>query len=253
MRALFVLAMLGALSIAEVALADEPRWQRPTTAPSERAIREARSLFVAGTAAVEAGRWADAVEKFERSYELSGVAAALYNAATALRALGRHHDARDAFDVLLRVHGGDLEDEMKRSAQTLREEEAARVAVLELGGLPPPGELTVRLDGTLATDEGGRPLAIETDAGTHTLRVELPQHEAFLWDGRLRDGEHMALRVQLRRIVLDDRSDDSNFFESPIFWGIAGGVLVVGAVIVGLLLYDAQQLDPLSPNVVELP
>src|SRR5690242_12194888 len=145
----------------------------PSGEPNPASIEEARARFSAGNKAVQAGRWADALGDFERAYTLSGVPAALFNVATTLRALGRHVEARDAFDQLLASHPKqDPADREK--ARALREEEQARIAKLTLDDLPATGAATITLDGQRVTDDGARPLVIEVDPGPHELRVERP-------------------------------------------------------------------------------
>lgn len=222
---------------------------RPSGEPTQAALQQARALFLTGSSAVEAGRWADALESFERSYELSGVSAALYNAATALRSLGRHRDARDAFLQLLSAHP-DLDANMRREAEARRAEEAARVAVLSLAGLPTDGELSVRFDNVAVPDDGARPLEIEADAGPHALRVDLPRHRPWLWEGRLRDGQYSTLDVRLELAPVE--VETQSVFESPVFWIITGAVVLAGAAVATYFIWDGAQLDPGSPNVVDL-
>src|SRR5262249_33702379 len=126
---------LSALLTASTAVAAPHRIPGPTSKPSDASIEEARARFSAGNRAVDAGRWADALADFERAYALSGVPAALFNAATTLRALGRHVEARDAFDQLLDAHP-DLDPTERDRARAMRSEEQARVATLSLVGLP---------------------------------------------------------------------------------------------------------------------
>src|SRR5688500_19004116 len=64
-------------------------------------VDQEREHYVRGLEAARREAWSDAVVHFRLSYELSGTSASLYNLAVALRALGRHRDARDAFDRLL--------------------------------------------------------------------------------------------------------------------------------------------------------
>src|SRR3972149_6272050 len=109
-------AALGLVLVASTAEAQRRySLDRPRGEPTPAALQEARSLFLSGSSAVEAGRRAGALQSFERAYELAGVSAALYNAATALRSLGRHRDARDAFLQLLSAHG-DLDANLRREA-----------------------------------------------------------------------------------------------------------------------------------------
>ncbi len=241
---------LGLLLVASTAAAQRHySLERPRGEPAGAALQEARSLFLSGSAAVEAGRWADALQSFERSYELSGVSAALYNAATALRSLGRHRDARDAFVQLLSAHS-DLDANMRREAEARRTEEAARVAVLSLAGLPSDGRLQVQFDNAALTDTGERPLDIEADAGRHALRVEVPRYRPWQWEGRLTDGQYTTLNVHLELAPVEVETE--SVFSSPVFWIITGVVVLGAAAATTYFIWDGAQLDPSSNNVVDL-
>lgn len=77
---------------------------------------EARSLFEAGRTAFDAGRYADALEYFERSHELSGRSALLYNIGSAADRLRRDEEALRAFERYLQ----ELPDAPNRSAVQAR-------------------------------------------------------------------------------------------------------------------------------------
>ena len=223
----------------------------------EADLEEARARFVAGQAAVESGRWADAVDDFRRAYELSEVPAALYNVGFALRALGRHREARDVFDRLLTRHP-DMDATLREEAQRYRREAAARVVALELIGLEPGVPHAIRFDGRPVADQGQRPVSIEGDPGTHALTVRRDGYEAFVWEGALRDGERREIAVELLPLGSGgggasgtDGDDGGSIFTSPVFWVVVGALLVGGGVAAYLILQDGG-LEPNSDRVVEL-
>lgn len=222
-------------------------------------VREARARFLAGAAAVEAGRWADAVENFERSYELSGAPSALYNLALALRALGRYVAARDRFDDLLRVD--DVGGEIRQSARDLRAEVARRIATVHVEGLPRRGEVDVRLDGRPVTDPGTRPLEVATDPGDHTLVAEREAHQPFVWEGRLDDGQQEYLQVRWIPIrsagsapfdPIEAPPERRSIASRPAFWIVLGVVLAGAAVTLGVLLGGGDRVQPLSDMPVDI-
>ncbi len=228
------------------AQSDTPPFEGPVGEASREGLSQARDLFVQGTNDAEAGRWADALHAFAEAYRLSGIAAALYNAATTLRSIGRYRHARDAFDQLLESHP-DLADEMRESARSLRREVARRVAILTVDDLPEDPELRLRLDGTPRPDTGARPLDLETDGGQHSLRVEREGFEPFLWEGRINDGD----RVRVPAVFVElPELEGSNVGRIIIFIAV-GLALVAGGVTLGLLLRE-EGLSPNSMNVVEL-
>ena len=219
--------------------------QRELTA-AER--EEARALFVAGSAAVESGRWADAVSSFERAYVLTGAPSALYNLALALRALGRHREARDAFDRLLREHTID-DPALRAEAEQMRADEAVRVAVLELVGLEDGVEHSVRLDGREIEDRGQRPLEVESDAGTHTLVAEREGHRPFVWEGSLADGARRSVRVLFQPLTTASAGDDTAVHVVIVVAVVAA--LAPGGAVLAWALHEEAQVQPLYPQQVE--
>lgn len=229
-------------------------------------IEEARALFVAGNAAVESGRWADAAANFERSYELSKVPSALYNAAVALRTLGKYRKARDAFTLLLTEHGSSLNKGTKRKVDEALEEIRARIATLHILGLAPETH-RITLDTELVPDSGDRPLSIDADPGVHALLVEREAYRLFRWSGELKEGE--ALSVRTSWVPLQEKLDlgaqekaspkpaddesSGTILESPWFWIATAAVVAISAgVIAYFVLGQDEQLQPESSLRIEL-
>jgi hypothetical protein len=239
-----------------IALAEPHTWASPASDPSQAAIDEAKALYVAGNRAVEQGRWADALEDFERSYALSGVPAALFNVATTLRALGRHVEARDAFTQLLAKHPK-LDADVKKQAEQMLAEEKARVASMVIADLPSTQpSLKIQVDGKVQKDDGARPLPVDVDAGHHTLRVEDPKSKPFTWDGQFVDGEKKTVTVKLAPLDKTPppptETSSGSLFSSPWFWGAVGVVVVGGAVAGGYYYHQSRQLEPATGTVVKL-
>jgi len=232
--------------------------------PSDAALAEARALFMAGQAAVDAGRWADAVTNFSRAYELSRVPAALYNLGFALRALGRHREARDAFTRLLERHAR-MDRQLRQDSRAYRDEEAGRVAVIQLTGLDPDSHYDIRFDGARFEDGGDRPFRLESDAGSHTLTARAPGIRPFVWEGVLSDGQRLTIEVALvpeggatpsgpigPGPTPPPNDSGGGLLSSPWFW-LGVGVVVLGAGAgLGYFFYQDAQLDPQSDRVYEL-
>lgn len=236
-----------ALAVAMVTLAAstsasaQPR--RPTSAPTDNEVAEARALFMAAQAAVEAGRWADAVDSFSRAYTLTGAASALFNLAYAYRALGRHLEARDTFEALLIDHP-DFDTLRRAEAERLRDEVAARITVLSVAGLAPDVDYVVRLDGTRVDDTGARPLELEADPGEHRLTVRGPQDiEAFDWEDVLDDGDQVTVDYEAQT---ERPSGGGGILSSPVFWTVLGVVLVGAGVGLGVGLGGDEHISPMS-------
>lgn len=215
---------------------------------------EAREAFQRGSEAAQEERWADSEREFRHAYDLSHSTSALFNRAVALRALGRHVEARDAFDTLLSDEGA-LDPAVREQVTHLRGESAARVARIVLDGLDAPGgRQRILLDGEGAADAGPRPLELEVNEGHHTILVEQSGFDSFRWSGDLSAGGRVTVQVSLlahaaptNSVVVVERVREPevpagpSVLEEPWFW-ILVGLVVLGAAagtITGLML-DAQ-------------
>jgi tetratricopeptide (TPR) repeat protein len=217
--------------------------QAPDPAPTIDAAREneGRRLFEQGMAAAEEARWADALPLFERSYARSGEAAALYNVATTLRALGRHADSSAAFDRLLEEHPS-LDDARRADIVLLRDEERARTASLTLLDDPERvGELRLRIDARRI--ELTLPTTLRLDEGLHVVEAETDGHVDFHWEGNLRAGD--APEVRLALPLVPAAEVERPLRRSPALWVVVG-LVVLGAVATTLAL--TLPADPLRPR-----
>jgi len=221
-----------------------------STRSSDR--EQARALFAAGQAAVDAGRWTDALDAFRRAYELTHAPSALYNAAFALRALGRYEESERAFVELLSLPT--LRQPMRVEATGYLTEVRARIAHLQLDGLPDDAITTIHLDAEGVADEGERPLVLTTDPGHHALDVSLPGHARFEWVGDLADGQSLHIAVSLPLETGSGSARPTQVWEEAWFWVVIGvAVAGVAAGIIGGVVADQQaQLQPQSPLVVRL-
>ncbi len=199
----------------------------------------AREEFRSGEAAALEERWADSERHFRRAFELSGVVAALVNQAVALRALGRHRDARDAFDRALEMRP---QEALRSQIQEWRGESAARVAVLVLTGLEPRVTHDVALDGVSTGDGQERPLRLETDSGRHALVVRREGHVPWLWQGDTHDGQSLRLQVEM-----EQEAQPRSLASHPWFWVLVVSVAAGAAAATGILVRRARQPDDLVP------
>lgn len=246
-------ALLVGLAIAMCSASGAGAQDRTSTlSESDRA--QARALFAAGGAAIDAGRWADAVDSFRRAYELTGAPSALFNTAFALRALGRYREAAQAFGELLALEG--ISDSVRAQATELRDEVRGRLALVRLLGLEAEARYVVRLDGEGIDDTGTRPLVLQADPGRHTLDVSRPGFVRFEWAGSLEDGQMLDLGVELAREAEraggEGGGGGGNVLEEPWLWIVIGALVIGGAVVGGWYADDQAQLRPESSMSVRL-
>lgn len=224
----------------------------PDGEPSPEDLSTARAQFAAGTEAAEHGRWSDALGAFREAYELSGISAALYNVGTTYRSLGQHVLARDTFEQLLREHP-ELSDDMKSTVRELRDEVAARVAALELRGVPADGSFDLRLDGRRAELAAERPIRLEVEGGRHTVRLSEPRYEPFVWEGAIAEGDTRVVDVEFVAIPeVTEAPSGMSTLGKVILISVIGLVVVGAAVTTGVLLAGDGGLQPESGLVVEL-
>jgi hypothetical protein len=223
----------------------------PLAEPSPDDLSTARERFAAGTQAAESGRWSDALDAFRQAYELSGISAALYNVGTTYRSLGSYVDARDTFAQLLREHP-ELSDDMTASVTELRDEVAARVAALELRGVPLEGELNLRFDGRQTEVPGERPVRLETEGGRHTVRLTQPRHQPFLWEGSVAEGDTAVVQVELIPVESDAAPSEGMSTAGKAILITVIGLVVVGAAVTTAVLLAEDGLSPESGLVVRL-
>lgn len=223
--------------------AQEPAAQERATDPN--ALEAARTAYAEGTAAAAEERWADAAQSFADAYRHSNAPSAAFNAAMALRAQGRHVEARDAFLALLERHPDWNQRDQVRARY---DEEAGRVARLVLS-VQTIAAYTVRLDGR----EVAPGAALEVDAGEHVVRVDAEGYEPFEWSRSVGDGTETTITVSLVPLLrqappVADEGDD--LLSSPWLWIVVGAVVLGGAAVGIFLADDAAQLTPAGPNVV---
>lgn len=225
----------GALSLVVLAV-----FSFAADARAQSDSESAREAFAEGIEAAADAQWERARERFAASYELEPKVAALYNLATALRALGRHREARDALDGVL--SDPDAREDVRDAARSMRVEEQAQLARLVLSLEPPMVRL--RIDGHPRPDRGERPLVLEVDPGSRALDVERDGARPYRWSGRLSPGEERRLDVALQAEVSERR-----VVKSPWLWVGVGAVLV--AVVTVIVVARANRdLTPQSPEVL---
>lgn len=262
-RSLLALAVLALALLAldplalgsSVARAQDTPTAATSDSLSESDRAEARALFAAGAAAIDAGRWTDAVSSFRRAYELTHVPSALFNAAFALRALGRYREAVRDFDELLGLER--TSDDMRAQATELRDDARAHLAIVRLVGLDDEARHLVRVDGEALEDTGDRPLVVTLDPGRHVLDAVRDGHERWEWTGTLENGAMLDLAVELvpEVVVLgasavEPAPASRSVAEEPWLWIVVGLVVAGGAAFAGWYADDQAQLRPESGQVV---
>lgn len=172
---------------------------------------EARKLFKDGVGYLNRGSFAEALDRFERAYDLWHNPKILLNIATTLRELGRLPDAANAYQQYLKDSGADPErvPEVKKALTEID----PKVGVLEIEVKTPDASLSIH--GAASRRESARNLRIvrtlgeESDASrTWTVRVVPGEHlisiakegfETYTQKVMLAAGEKRSLSVALEQ------------------------------------------------------
>lgn len=163
----------------------------PGPAPEHRAA--AASRFEAGKKLVRAGAWAAALAEFLESRRRYPTWSATFNAAICLQELGRHAEALDAYEAVLREFPDKLpaatKDTVQRAVLTLR----GRVGTIALDESEPGAVISV--DGVV---HGEHPLVapLRVATGSHVVRVYKEGFEPF--EVRLDVAARQTAHVQAR-------------------------------------------------------
>lgn len=217
-----------------------------TLQPTANEGDEARRAFQEGTDAAATEHWADSERAFRRAYALSRAPSALFNQAVALRALGRHLDARNAFDELLARTDAAVSTDLRESARRLRLESAARVATLTLSGLALAPH-RIRIDGRPVRDSLQRPLHVELGEGPHAIEIVREGFVAFTGSEELSAGERRTLHIKLKARSTARARDTSKRTRRWAWIGGSALVVVAGVTTTAVLLSKSQD-EPLSPR-----
>ncbi|WP_437320560.1 PEGA domain-containing protein [Sorangium sp. So ce385] len=178
-----------ALPAAEPALpAAEPA---PPAAPSAREMAVDR--FVKARAFYERREWSRALAEYLAARQLYASWAATSGAAVCLKQLGRHDEALEMFEELLRNFGHRLPAAAKEAAQLQLDELRQLVGILEVDGAE-PGAL-IAIDGR-HRGEAPLPGPLRLTSGSHWVRVFKEGFEPF--EQRIEVAGDRLVRVRAR-------------------------------------------------------
>lgn len=135
--------------------------------------REAQSLFAAGRAAYEGGRFEAALARFEEAFELSGRPGLLYNIGQCLDRLRRDDEAIAAFEGYIAAEpGSEHRDEVEARLAALRRARAARQVEVEAPRSTAEQGGTASSDGTSVAE--GEVAVATADVGPDSDGGEAP-------------------------------------------------------------------------------
>jgi hypothetical protein len=200
--------------------------------PADGPADEARADFQRGIAALEDGRFTDALAAFDRSYEARRVASVALNLGVTLRALGRLREARQRFRDFLALaspqqHARHDVEVVAYLAAIERQVGRVRVSGIDLGDtVLRVNQHRERLDGRGET---------EIDPGDHLLTIESAGYEPVQRTVHVEAGETAEVPVVPTRPA-------GWIFTRWWFW--TSLALVAGAGITAGVLCSQSPTDP---------
>ena len=236
--------MIRALLVVGMVMVGTTCWA-PAIALAQSETSDARDLFQSGVAAAREERWAEAVDLFQQSYEISARPITMMNLAGALAQLGRLAEAAEAYRSVLSMARtgsaarlrGDAEEQLRALEQRIPR---VRIRVLGLTDSD-----VVRLD-EWEVSHAALDLPVPVDPGTHEITVER--------SGASRSFPFTATEGVASEVVFDARPDafaagpgpevpalavstdpvppaSRSIVEEPVFWIVIGAVVLGGAAI----------------------
>lgn len=227
-----------AVAMSPVAMSPAPARAQdatPPATPADPAQAEAQALFRRGVELGEQDRWAEALEHFRRSRDIAARPNTVFNIAFANYRLGRFREAVPAFDEYLAMTEGEA-SERRDEAVRLRGEAVASLAEIRLTIEPADARLLV--DGE-AHDGSGAERVVVLDPGRHVLRASAAGHDEGTLSLAVLAGERGERRMTLAASATHGEGHEEpppgpSVFEDPVFWIVAGVIVVGGGVALGV-------------------
>jgi hypothetical protein len=161
----------------------------------------ARTIFNAGKKLLDAGKWTEACEKFEKSLALEPNVSTLIKVARCREHEGRLATASEVYERALALNEEltELENKRQSLAQTIKGERdalSARIPTLTVTVIEAPPNLTVLRDGKrLPASVLGEPLPV--DVGEHQLIVQAPGYRTEARTLRISEAQAEVVTFQL--------------------------------------------------------
>lgn len=225
-----------------------------STAHAQRASEAvlAREQFRAGVAAARDGRWEEAAEAFQRSYELSPRPLSLLNLAGAYAQTERLVEAVEAYRMFLMERQG-VTARMRTDAEAQLADLEPRIprARIVVAGIA-EGDVVMLDEYELSTASLEQPLPV--NPGSHTVMLTRGEQEPIVVPFTIDEGATRDVLVDASTLTVartgpldgrprtregpgDEPPAGTPLVEDPIFWlVVVGAALVAGGVVTGVVL-----------------
>lgn len=201
-RALIVLLVLSATSIAFAQPAEDETSPPPAPSREDERLAEAKGLFEEGNALRRAGDCAGALVRYTASRALVRSVPNTINAAYCLDKLGRYDEALEMYEELITKLGAELSDEQRAAVAPEMARLRQQLASLELSSNV-PGSLTI--DGR-PRGELPRLTPVRVLPGRRLVMVSQNGFRTFEQTLTVKAGETLAVRASLEPLTVVGRA-----------------------------------------------
>jgi tetratricopeptide (TPR) repeat protein len=205
--------------------------QSKKASPAEQ--QQARALFEKGIELSDEGKWAEALETFQKSDELVSIPKVRLNIAFTQRALGRYVDAKHTLEQIIidsETNKVPIKPALKKQIDELLGEVQAKVVRVTLNRSPTDAE--VQIDGTpVAPQPDGR---VELDPGKHVFVISAKGHQTVTVTKVLEGDSELALtapKLAVAGPVAPPPPPPDPFYKRGWFWGTVGATVAAGVAI----------------------
>lgn len=239
-RTVFLAALLACSLGAPSAFA-----QAKKATPAEQ--QQARTLFDEGIGLSDDGKWAEALEVFQKSDAIVHSATVRFNIAVTQRALGRYIDAKHTLAQIIADSESNVlpvKPALRKDVDKLLGEVQAKIVHASLRKSPADAE--VQIDGGPAElQPDGR---VELDPGKHIFVISAPGHQTITVTKVLEGDAEVALtapKVAVAPLPPPPPPPDP-FYKRGWFWGAVGATVAVGAAVTVIVVVTRPSEGPVS-------
>jgi hypothetical protein len=215
--------------------------------------KKGKALFEQGLALSDEGKWAEALEVFQKSDEAAPSPVVQFNIAATLRALGRYVESNQRLERLISQSQGSktpIKPGLRKDIDQLQREVKEKIVVLRLQVDPEGAEVQVDGSPLKASSEG----KIELDPGKHVFLVKKEGYDTTSVTKTLGPSDTemrvTAPRSRVIETVVEKPVEvevERPFYTRFWFWAATGAVVVGSAAVIYVATSPRDKKEPASP------
>jgi hypothetical protein len=215
--------------------------------------KKGKALFEQGLALSDEGKWAEALDLFQKSDETAPSPVVQFNIAATLRALGRYVESNQRLDRLISQAQSNkitIKPGLRKDIDQLQREVKEKIVALRLQVDPEGADVQVDGSPLKASPEG----KIELDPGKHVFVVKKEGYDTTSITKTLGPSDVelriMAPKSRVIETVVEKPVEvevDRPFYTRFWFWAATGAVVVGSAAVIYVVASPRNTKDPAVP------